>query len=126
MSDPIVLIPARLAATRLPRKPLADIFGEPMIVHVWRRAIEAGIGPVVVAADSPEIVAAVEAAGGVGVLTAVDHPSGTDRLAEALAIVDAFLATPWSEEARHQRRIDILAEYERTGEAPEVPGAPAQ
>ncbi|GBU18464.1 MULTISPECIES: 3-deoxy-manno-octulosonate cytidylyltransferase [Methylobacterium] len=88
MSDPIVLIPARLAATRLPRKPLADIFGEPMIVHVWRRAIEAGIGPVVVAADSPEIVAAVEAAGGVGVLTAVDHPSGTDRLAEALAIVD--------------------------------------
>ena len=47
MSDPLVLIPARLAATRLPNKPLADIAGAPMIVHVWRRAMEAGIGPVV-------------------------------------------------------------------------------
>ena len=51
MSDPIVLIPARLAATRLPNKPLADIGGEPMIVHVWRRAVEAGLGPVAVATD---------------------------------------------------------------------------
>jgi len=52
MSDPIVLIPARLAATRLPNKPLADIGGEPMIVHVWRRAMEARLGPVAVATDS--------------------------------------------------------------------------
>ncbi|WP_132250658.1 3-deoxy-manno-octulosonate cytidylyltransferase [Methylobacterium segetis] len=88
MSDPLVLIPARLAATRLPNKPLADIAGEPMIVHVWRRATEAGIGPVVVATDAPEIAAAVEAVGGLAVMTRADHPSGSDRLAEALEIVD--------------------------------------
>ncbi|GEP09169.1 3-deoxy-manno-octulosonate cytidylyltransferase [Methylobacterium gnaphalii] len=88
MSDPLVLIPARLAATRLPNKPLADIVGEPMIVHVWRRAIEAGIGPVVVATDTPEIVDIIEAQGGLAVLTRVDHASGSDRLAEALEIVD--------------------------------------
>ncbi len=64
MSDPLILIPARLGATRLPNKPLADIAGEPMIVHVWRRAVEAGIGPVIVATDSRDILAAVEAAGG--------------------------------------------------------------
>ncbi|KQP50449.1 3-deoxy-manno-octulosonate cytidylyltransferase [Methylobacterium sp. Leaf399] len=88
MSDPLVLIPARLAATRLPNKPLADIAGEPMILHVWRRAVEAGIGPVVVATDAEEIVAVIEAAGGLAVLTAADHPSGSDRLAEALEIID--------------------------------------
>ena len=88
MSDPLVLIPARLAATRLPNKPLADIAGEPMILHVWRRAVEAGIGPVVVATDTPEIVQAVEAAGGLAVLTRPDHPSGSDRLAEALESID--------------------------------------
>lgn len=78
MSDPIVLIPARMAATRLPNKPMADLAGEPMIVHVWRRAVEAGIGPVVVATDTPAIVETIEA----------DHPSGSDRLAEALEIID--------------------------------------
>jgi 3-deoxy-manno-octulosonate cytidylyltransferase (CMP-KDO synthetase) len=88
MSDPLVLIPARLAATRLPNKPLADIAGEPMIVHVWRRAVEAGIGPVVVATDSREIVQAVEKVGGLAVLTRPDHPSGSDRLAEALEGID--------------------------------------
>ncbi|ACA16117.1 3-deoxy-D-manno-octulosonate cytidylyltransferase [Methylobacterium sp. 4-46] len=88
MSDPLILIPARLAATRLPDKPLAEICGEPMIVHVWRRAIESGLGPVVVCTDTPAIVAAVEAVGGLGVLTRPDHPSGSDRLAEALAIID--------------------------------------
>ncbi len=88
MSDPLVLIPARLAATRLPNKPLADIAGEPMIVHVWRRAVEAGIGPVVVATDTPEIVQVIEAVGGLAVLTRPDHPSGSDRLAEALEAVD--------------------------------------
>ena len=84
MSDPLVLIPARLAATRLPNKPLADIAGEAMIVHVWRRAVEAGIGPVVVATDTAEIARVVEAAGGLAVMTRADHPSGSDRLAEAL------------------------------------------
>ncbi|WP_375410003.1 3-deoxy-manno-octulosonate cytidylyltransferase [uncultured Methylobacterium sp.] len=88
MSDPLVLIPARMAATRLPNKPLADIAGQPMIVHVWRRAVEAGIGPVVVATDAEEIVAVIEERGGVAVLTRADHPSGSDRLAEALEIVD--------------------------------------
>ena len=62
--DPIILIPARLAATRLPDKPLADICGEPMIVHVWRRAVEAGIGPVAVATDSQASPSSVAQAGG--------------------------------------------------------------
>ena len=88
MSDPIVLIPARLAATRLPNKPLADIAGEPMIAHVWRRAVAAGIGPVVVATDAPEIAACIEALGGLCAMTRADHPSGSDRLAEALEAVD--------------------------------------
>lgn len=86
--NPLVLVPARLAATRLPRKPLADICGEPMVVHVWRRAMEADVGPVVVAADSSEIADAVRAAGGRAVLTRPDHPSGSDRIQEALAAVD--------------------------------------
>ena len=88
MSRPIVLIPARLASTRLPQKPLADIHGAPMIVHVWRRAVEADVGPVVVAADDAAIVAAVEAAGGRAVLTQVGHASGSDRIAEAIARID--------------------------------------
>ncbi|MDB5570573.1 MAG: kdsB [Hyphomicrobiales bacterium] len=77
-----------MASTRLPRKPLADIAGEPMIVHVWRRACEADVGPVIVAADAPEIVAAVEAAGGRAVLTNPDHPSGSDRIMEAIGLID--------------------------------------
>ena len=88
MSDPIVLIPARLAATRLPDKPLADILGEPMIVHVWRRAMEAGIGPVVVATDAPAVVEAVRQAGGEAVLTRADHASGSDRIFEAVERLD--------------------------------------
>src|SRR6478609_8601941 len=88
MSDPIVLIPARLAATRLPNKPLAEIAGEPMIVHVWRRAVEAGIGPVAVATDSPEIADAVVRAGGRAVITRADHPSGSDRIFEAVEKLD--------------------------------------
>ncbi|MBV8439658.1 MAG: 3-deoxy-manno-octulosonate cytidylyltransferase, partial [Hyphomicrobiales bacterium] len=63
MVNPVVLIPARMASRRLPGKPLADICGEPMIVHVWRRAIEADIGPVFVAADDSCVIAAVESAG---------------------------------------------------------------
>lgn len=87
-TNPIIVIPARLASTRLPGKPLADIHGEPMIVHVWRRGIEAGIGPVVVACAEPEIADAVTKAGGQAVLTKPDHPSGSDRIYEALQTVD--------------------------------------
>lgn len=87
-ANPIILIPARMASTRLPGKPLADIHGAPMIVHVWRRAMEAGIGPVWIAAAEPEIVAAVEAAGGKAVLTDPDLPSGSDRIWEALERID--------------------------------------
>lgn len=86
--DILILIPARLSATRLPGKPLADIAGEPMIVHVLRRAQEAKLGPVVVATDSEVIVAAVEKAGGRAVMTRADHVSGSDRIFEALGIVD--------------------------------------
>jgi 3-deoxy-manno-octulosonate cytidylyltransferase (CMP-KDO synthetase) len=88
MANPIVLIPARMASTRLPGKPLADICGEPMIVHVWRRSIEAGVGPVVVAADDERVVAAVETAGGRAVITRSDHQSGSDRVFEALGAID--------------------------------------
>ena len=86
--DILILIPARLSATRLPGKPLADIAGEPMIVHVLRRAEEAKLGPVVVATDSEVIAAAVEKAGGRAVMTRADHVSGSDRIFEALGIVD--------------------------------------
>ena len=85
---PILLIPARLAATRLPGKPLADIGGLPMIVRVVRQAEASGVGPVAVAAGDPEIVAAVEAAGGRAVLTDPDLPSGSDRILAALRILD--------------------------------------
>ena len=86
--NPILLIPARMASTRLPGKPLADIGGVPMIVRVWARAMAAGLGPVVVAAGEPEIVAAVEKAGGRAVLTDPDLPSGSDRIWAALRAVD--------------------------------------
>jgi 3-deoxy-manno-octulosonate cytidylyltransferase (CMP-KDO synthetase) len=88
MSDVLILIPARMASTRLPGKPLADIAGVPMIVHVWRRAAAEGIGPAVVATDSAEIAAAVEKSGGKAVMTRDDHMSGTDRIHEALAKID--------------------------------------
>lgn len=88
MTRPIVLIPARMSSTRLPGKPLADIHGEPMIVHVWRRAREADVGPVLVAADDERIVAAVEAVGGRAVLTRPDHASGSDRIFEAVGAFD--------------------------------------
>lgn len=85
---PLLVIPARLASTRLPGKPLADICGAPMIVHVWRRAVEAALGPVMVACAESAIAEAVEAAGGIAVLTRSDHPSGSDRIFEALARFD--------------------------------------
>lgn len=86
--NPIVLIPARLAATRLPGKPLADIGGLAMIVRVLRQAEAAGVGPVAVAAGDSEIVAAVDAAGGRAVLTDPALPSGSDRILAALAQLD--------------------------------------
>jgi 3-deoxy-manno-octulosonate cytidylyltransferase (CMP-KDO synthetase) len=86
--NPIVLIPARLAATRLPNKPLADIAGEAMIVRVWRQAMAAQAGPVVVAAGDPPIVAAIEKAGGRAILTDPALPSGSDRIFAALQTVD--------------------------------------
>jgi len=86
--NPIVVIPARMASTRLPGKPLADIAGVPMIVRVWRQAAAAGVGPVVVAAAEREIAEAVEAAGGRAVMTAPDLPSGTDRVHAAVEAVD--------------------------------------
>lgn len=85
---PIVVIPARMASTRLPGKPLADICGAPMIVQVWRRATEAEIGRVVVAAAEAEIADAVRAAGGEAVLTDPDLPSGSDRVWQALCELD--------------------------------------
>ncbi len=86
--NPIVLIPARMASTRLPGKPLADIAGRPMIVRVLERAEAAAIGPVVVACAEPIIAKAVEGAGGRAVLTDPDHPSGSDRVFEALQAID--------------------------------------
>lgn len=84
----LIVIPARMQATRLPGKPMADINGEPMIVHVWRRAMAANCGRVIVATDSSVIRDAVTSAGGDAVMTAVDHPSGSDRIFEAVSIAD--------------------------------------
>jgi 3-deoxy-manno-octulosonate cytidylyltransferase (CMP-KDO synthetase) len=90
MPDPrtLVLIPARMAATRLPGKPLLDIAGLPMIVHVLRRAEAAKIGRVAVATDTAEIAAAVTSHGGEAVMTRADHPTGSDRIYEALGKLD--------------------------------------
>jgi 3-deoxy-manno-octulosonate cytidylyltransferase (CMP-KDO synthetase) len=84
----LVLIPARMAATRLPGKPLLDIAGLPMIVHVARRAEAAKIGRVAVATDASEIAAAVTSHGFEAVMTRFDHPSGSDRIYEALGKLD--------------------------------------
>lgn len=103
MSDPLILIPARLQATRLPGKPLAEIGGVPMIVQVWRRATEAGIGPVAVATDAPAIVDAVQRAGGRAVLTSADHPSGSDRIAEAARLLDP--------DGRHEVIVNVQGDF---------------
>ena len=86
--SPVIIIPARMAASRLPGKPLADIAGKPMIQHVWERAMAADIAPVWVATDDDAIVAAVQAAGGNAVKTRADHPSGSDRTFEAVERID--------------------------------------
>ncbi|KAB2848202.1 MAG: 3-deoxy-manno-octulosonate cytidylyltransferase, partial [Hyphomicrobiaceae bacterium] len=87
-SSVIILVPARMQSTRLPGKPMADIAGEPMIVHVWRRAMESAAGRVVVATDAAEIMAAIRAVGGEAVMTRADHASGSDRIFEALTTLD--------------------------------------
>ncbi|NQU57761.1 MAG: 3-deoxy-manno-octulosonate cytidylyltransferase, partial [Rhodospirillales bacterium] len=86
--NPLVVVPARMASTRLPGKPLLDIGGVPMIVQVWRRAMEADVGPVVVACAEMEIFQAIKDVGGQAVLTNPDHPSGSDRAFEALGVID--------------------------------------
>jgi 3-deoxy-manno-octulosonate cytidylyltransferase (CMP-KDO synthetase) len=103
MADPIVIIPARLAATRLPNKPLAPIGGEPMVVHTWRRAVESGLGRVAVATDSPAIAAAVRAAGGEAVMTRDDHASGSDRIHEAVDNLDP--------EGRHDVVVNVQGDF---------------
>jgi 3-deoxy-manno-octulosonate cytidylyltransferase (CMP-KDO synthetase) len=92
MGNVIILIPARMAATRLPGKPLADIGGQPMIAHVMDRAAAAGVGRVFVATDSADIAAAVAKAGGHAVMTRADHVSGSDRIFEALERLDPAAA----------------------------------
>ncbi len=82
----IAIIPARYASSRLPGKPLADINGKPMIVHVMERARESGAKRVIVATDHPDVKAAVEAAGGEVCMTRADHQSGTERLAEVIEL----------------------------------------
>ena len=86
--NPIIIIPARLASVRLPNKPLADIGGLPMIVHVMRRALQAEVGPVVVACGDRAIADAIETAGGKAVMTDPSLPSGSDRVFEALEVFD--------------------------------------
>ena len=86
---PAIVIPARMTSTRLPGKPLADIAGEPMIVHVWRRACEADVGLVIVACSESEIADAVRDHGGEAVMTRPDHQSGSDRVFEAINIADS-------------------------------------
>jgi 3-deoxy-manno-octulosonate cytidylyltransferase (CMP-KDO synthetase) len=102
----LILIPARMASSRLPGKALADVCGQPMIVHVLRRAQEAAMGEIVVATDSLEIATAVEKAGGRAIMTRADHASGSDRIHEALTVVDP------------ERRIDIVINLQ--GDLPTV------
>lgn len=101
--NPIVVIPARLAATRLPNKPLADIGGRAMIARVAERAIAASIGPVAVAADSDKILSALEGSGAAGVLTDPGHPSGSDRIFEALGKLDP--------ERRHDVVVNVQGDF---------------
>lgn len=102
----IILIPARMASTRLPGKPLADIAGRPMIVHVADRARESGLGRVAVATDSPEVAEVVRSAGFEAVMTREDHQSGSDRIHEALQALDP------------QRSVDIVVNIQ--GDLPTI------
>src|SRR5262245_16323340 len=88
MQPTLVVIPARMQASRLPGKPLVDIAGEPLIVHVWRCAMAAEVGRVVVATDTEAILSALRNVGGEAVMTRPDHASGSDRVFEAVNRVD--------------------------------------
>jgi 3-deoxy-manno-octulosonate cytidylyltransferase (CMP-KDO synthetase) len=88
VSNPIIVIPARMASTRLPGKPLALIAGRPMILHVLQRALEADCAPVAVACSETEVAETVRAAGGTAIMTDPDLPSGSDRIHAALATLD--------------------------------------
>ena len=88
MAETIIIIPARMAASRLPGKPLAAIAGRPMIAHVAARALATGLGPVVVATDTAAIAEAAQAAGARAVMTRTDHVSGSDRIFEAAQAID--------------------------------------
>jgi len=88
MTTTLIVIPARMQASRLPGKPMLDIAGEPMIVHVWRQAVAADAGRVVVATDAEEVRAAIEAAGGEAMMTRADHTTGSDRIFEAVGKID--------------------------------------
>ena len=88
MRNTLIAIPARLKATRLPDKPLADIWGKPMIVHVWQQAMASNMGRVIVATDAPLIADAIRAAGGEAIMTRDDHTTGSDRIHEALTTID--------------------------------------
>lgn len=101
--NPIIIIPARMASTRLPGKPLAAINGKPMIMHVVERALQAGIGPVAVAAGDQAIVDAVRAAGGTAVLADAEVPSGTDRVNLALQALDP--------EGRHDVVVNLQGDF---------------
>ena len=98
-TDTIILIPARMAATRLPNKPMADIAGKPLIEHVWAGAIACDIAPVVVATDHSDIYDHITDLGGVAVMTRDDHPSGSDRIYEAIMKLDP--------EGRYQKLINL-------------------
>lgn|SRR5512146_1429211 len=86
--NPVIVIPARMASTRLPGKPLADIAGQPMIVRVWQQAVAAKLGSVIVACAEQEIADAIEKAGGIAVMTDPDLPSGSDRVFQAVETFD--------------------------------------
>ncbi|MBT5415452.1 MAG: 3-deoxy-manno-octulosonate cytidylyltransferase [Rhodospirillaceae bacterium] len=111
-ANPLVIVPARLASTRLPNKPLAEIGGLPMIVQVLRRAEEAAIGPVIVACGDAAIAEAVESAGGRAVMTRPDHPSGSDRVFEAVERFDP--------EGKHDAIVNVQ------GDLPTIPPAAVQ
>ena len=101
----LIVIPARLKATRLPNKPLAMVGDAPMIVQVWRRAMESGVGDVVVACDGEEIASVVRAAGGVAITTNPDHPSGSDRVWEAVGKVESRVE---SRESSKENFYDVI------------------
>lgn len=88
MASTLIVIPARMQASRLPGKPMADIAGEPMIVHVWRRAMESELGRVIVATDAEQIMTAIRNVGGEAIMTRVDHTTGSDRVFEAVSRAD--------------------------------------